>query len=793
MNDELNACRRIAENEGLGEARRLGLVAELFPSVEGKKAFEFISEHARKHGVCPTLDTIKNDAGVAITDLAPEPLSYYAEKLFSKKICVITGNHTRDIISKLQTEDGAAAVASARRIIGDTLQWQFGRRSYIDPRLTIDERVQQQIDLEKLHGMVDGFKTPWPELDIVTRGMHPGELWVLVAAKKTGKSFGCILFMRELIKQGLKPLMVTMEMSSSKIIRRFDAMYSTLDFGDFRSGLLGIDGIDRYIEEMKRLANEGEFWIAGDGLVKCPADIETLVHDLNPDVVLIDGVYLMQPSTGHWGSKYEKVSTVVDELQPMAHRVQKPFLMTTQFNRQLKQGALVGDASQIGYAYELVQNCLPGDSLISTDAGIVRLDSTVGKTGLRVWNGQRSVSARVVMTGKKQVYEIHLDNGQIVRASKDHRFLVLENGHTSWVAVEDIRPGDAVCRAKPLMREPKGSTSRIDERRIHGRDIKLPFEVDASVALILGILTGDGWVADERQWSLSGHADDSDVIAEFDRLLLQTFGVKFSAIRRHRKTLVGVLACRELARHAYSVYGLTKGIAHQKEVPSGVLSGTPDVWRAFLRGLFETDGHVSPKAGHVMLTSVSSRLAYQSAELLQSLGIDCSVFPVTISRLGRHRPYRVLIANSGIAAFSSQVGFVGRRKQTLLRDAMRMPRRRKWAIPRSPMIATVVEVTPSGKTEMMYDVLTDSAEHMFWVDGLLAHNCDVCLAMYRDEDLKSSKRMLISIMEHREGEDFTMLIRWDLNEMNFEFVRQVQASELVPDKGGSSAVASVSF
>lgn len=356
MNEELCACRRIIEHEGIGEARRLGLVADLFPSTEGRKAFTFISEHMRKHGVPPTLDTLRLDAGIAIGDPAPEPLSYYAERLFEKKICTITSGHTKSIIAHLQADSGSKAVATAKKIIGETLPWQFGRKAYVDPRLTVDDRVSYQIELEKLHGMVDGYRTPWPQLDMVTRGMHSGEMWVLIAAKKTGKSFGCILFMKELIKQGLKPLLVTMEMSSSKIIRRFDAMYSTLDFGDFRSGLLGIDGVDRYIDEMKRLAKEGEFWIAGDGLVKSPADVEILVQDLNPDVVLIDGVYLMQPSSGHWGSKYDKVSTVVDELQPMAHRIQKPILMTTQFNRQLKKGALIGDASQVGYAYEIVQN-----------------------------------------------------------------------------------------------------------------------------------------------------------------------------------------------------------------------------------------------------------------------------------------------------------------------------------------------------------------------------------------------------------------------------------------------------
>lgn len=355
MNPEMCLCRRIIENEGFGEARRLGMVENLFSSSEGKKAFEFIADHTQKHGKPPTLSTLQTDAGVVISDPAPEPMSYYAEKLFQKKICTIASTHTRHLITKLKADDGYGAVLDARKIVGESLEWQFGRKSYIDPRQTIDERVKTQMYLENLHGTIDGYKTPWPELDQVTRGIHNGELWVIVASKKTGKSFSCILFMKEFITQKLRPLLITMEMASKKIIRRFDAIYSTLDFADFRSGLLGIDGLDRYIEEMKRLAKEGEFWIAGDGMVKSPSDVEILVQDLNPDVVIIDGVYLMEPSKGRWGNKYEKVSAVVDEFQPMAHRLNIPIIMSTQFNRQLKAGSLIGDSGKIGYAYEIVQ------------------------------------------------------------------------------------------------------------------------------------------------------------------------------------------------------------------------------------------------------------------------------------------------------------------------------------------------------------------------------------------------------------------------------------------------------
>jgi len=355
MSIDLCACKRILSDEGLAESRQFGLATELFLG-EGKTAFEFITNHVKAHGVEPTLATVKTDTGVDLDVLAPEPLSYYAEKLFDRKVLNITQEHTKSMITHIQGKNAEDAVNEARQIIGETLKWQFGKKTYTDPRLTIDDRIKEQLRLETLHGTIDGYKSPWNELDQITRGMHGGEIWVLIAAKKTGKTWGEILFMRELVKQNLRPLFVTMEMSSEKIIRRFDAMYSTLAFGEFRSGLLGFDGIARYIDEMKKLAQEGEFFIAGDGLVRCPADIEILVQDLNPGVVLIDGVYLMEPSGRSWGSKYEKVSTVVDEIQPMAHRIKRPIMMTTQFNRNLKEGSLTGDSGKVGYAYEIVQN-----------------------------------------------------------------------------------------------------------------------------------------------------------------------------------------------------------------------------------------------------------------------------------------------------------------------------------------------------------------------------------------------------------------------------------------------------
>jgi len=165
-----------------------------------------------------------------------------------------------------------------------------------------------------------------------------------------------MLFLERMWSSGCKPLLVSMEMPIKTVSRRFDALHTCLPYGDLRAGTLG-DFLERkYMNSLAEFQAKHEIWIAGNGRIKTPADIEVLCKELEPDVVLIDGMYLLSPSRGRVGSKYERVSMVVDELQPLAHKLDIPIMVTTQFNRSLKKKT-GGDATDsIGYAYEIAQN-----------------------------------------------------------------------------------------------------------------------------------------------------------------------------------------------------------------------------------------------------------------------------------------------------------------------------------------------------------------------------------------------------------------------------------------------------
>jgi replicative DNA helicase len=169
-------------------------------------------------------------------------------------------------------------------------------------------------------------------------------------------SWGLTLFMERAWKAGHKPLLVSMEMPINKMSRRFDALHTCLPYQDFRAGTLGSYLEKVYMESLSDMQTRHEIWIAGNGRVRSPADIDVLVQELKPSVVFIDGLYLMVPSHGRFASKYERVSMVIDELQPLAHKLDIPIMASTQFNRSLKKGKVQGATESIGFAYEIGQN-----------------------------------------------------------------------------------------------------------------------------------------------------------------------------------------------------------------------------------------------------------------------------------------------------------------------------------------------------------------------------------------------------------------------------------------------------
>ena len=148
---------------------------------------------------------------------------------------------------------------------------------------------------------------------------------------------------------GYNVLVVTMEMTIEQITRRIAAMHAGINPDFLRKGTLSNYAKRRLDTCISNLAGMERFRLFSGGLRKRTTDVELLIQEFRPDIVFIDGVYLMQPESRRSMQKIEKVSEVFDNLKQMtlAHNV--PVVVTTQFNRQAGKKGKDGSLENIAF------------------------------------------------------------------------------------------------------------------------------------------------------------------------------------------------------------------------------------------------------------------------------------------------------------------------------------------------------------------------------------------------------------------------------------------------------------
>jgi len=177
---------------------------------------------------------------------------------------------------------------------------------------------------------------------IIGGGLSPGELGVIMALPGVGKSlclvnigFGCVL-------QKKKVVYYSLEMSSRKIVGRFDALISGVAHERLReSG----EEVKKKVEELAR--DVGDTLIVKHFPTK-RAGVDSLAVHLDhldrigfrAEVILVDYISLLR-SNGRFGSMYEEVGSICRDLRGLAGERNLVLWTASQANRQAVDADLV--------------------------------------------------------------------------------------------------------------------------------------------------------------------------------------------------------------------------------------------------------------------------------------------------------------------------------------------------------------------------------------------------------------------------------------------------------------------
>jgi ribonucleoside-diphosphate reductase alpha chain len=344
--------------------------------------------------------------------------------------------------------------------------------------------------------------------------------------------------------------------------------------------------------------------------------------------------------------------------------------------------------------------CLTADTLVATDRGLTRLGEIGDVYGDRWQPLDMAVSTdegprratQFFVNGEEPTRRIVTEGGYAIQGTLAHRIKVVDaaTGEWVWRRMADVAPGDIVpMQLGMFVGEPRRVPLPVLDQAYYTSDQRLvvPDAVDADLAELLGYFMGDGSLhAKGLRFCVAD--TDLDVVDRLRILGKQLFGLEIGVVAAEGYQEVSLTSVR-LGRW-WQAAGFAKrrpnaeheGKGWAPHVPSAILeSNDPEVYAAFLRGLFEADGTVQDRVPS--LSTGTESFAAEVRTLLLALGM-ASTTRETVSGYGGPI-FQVRLRNLDHAlTYDETIGFISARKNALLpelepaqqgnRDRIHLPR-----------------------------------------------------------------------------------------------------------------------
>ena len=325
----------ISDNIPLTDLYEQGIDETFFIDSE-KAAFEFIKDFKQKHHKYPQLHTVAIEAGSALAfDSVPdEPLSYWTPQIRERKQFYITTHFLHQLREKADKQDTKGCIRTVREFHDTLLATESNTvaKDLQDYQLeVIEEHNRRQLD-PTLPGISYGF----PSLDEITGGNQPGDLNLIVGETGVCKSYLSSYMALSAHQSGANVILVSPEMPGVQAARRMLAMQGKFKDRDLKRGFLSYFGVEKAknIASTKTIVEGQEYYfkILPSGMASDISRIITLANEYNPDMLVVDGIYLIKNPKLR-GQRWEVDESIYYILKDFALSKNIPVLATTQYNK----------------------------------------------------------------------------------------------------------------------------------------------------------------------------------------------------------------------------------------------------------------------------------------------------------------------------------------------------------------------------------------------------------------------------------------------------------------------------
>lgn len=204
--------------------------------------------------------------------------------------------------------------------------------------ITFGETRQEVFDSyqeRKLKGIA-GIDIPWPSLANSFLRWENQTLNVFLAPSNQGKTWLSCYIAHHCMSAGKKVLFISMENTIDSIQRRLTSIHYTIPFRDMRTSQADLRLEKKWQNLIKGETLLGDILLFDRKQVRTVADISSLNLTEKPDLVIVDGAYLLK---GRGGTNWESSAQVLGELQLCPKLGVAPWLCSSQLNPVKKKNA----------------------------------------------------------------------------------------------------------------------------------------------------------------------------------------------------------------------------------------------------------------------------------------------------------------------------------------------------------------------------------------------------------------------------------------------------------------------
>jgi KaiC/GvpD/RAD55 family RecA-like ATPase len=336
-----------------------------------RRVWKFVREHYATYREVPTAIAVNDNFPNFKTLVVEDSLEYLIDKMVEFRRRSMTRNGVESVVEALNSNDHESALLEMSKAITLVNEQGIQGTTHVDITKDPDKFWEEYENLQSstLLGVPTGFE----KIDEATAGLQGGQLITVIAPPKTGKSQIALRMAANVHETGMVPMFQSFEMNNHEQTQRYLAMSAHISSTRLRLGSLKGDEEDRMLRSIDDLktAKPFHFVDAMGGLT-----VDALVakaEQLNPDIIFVDGVYLMLDSVTGEANTPQALTNITRALKRVAQRMDIPVVITTQTLLWKMKGNKVS-ADSIGYSSSFFQ-----DSDV-----ILGLEPVEGDEGLRL-------------------------------------------------------------------------------------------------------------------------------------------------------------------------------------------------------------------------------------------------------------------------------------------------------------------------------------------------------------------------------------------------------------------------